>query len=158
MVHFDRLNDVHLVRYDWKVSVKIIRKWNKRDDDIFTSGLGDKMQATISDNLVHRLCIHKGIEEDEWKTILNFKVEVESSGVKVVDTNYRIKFTTNTILENIDSLLNNQFMDYQTLDKINDGWSALANIFCLDTMWEIVRVEPMIHVDDPTAVRYNEKI
>ncbi|XP_010422355.1 PREDICTED: uncharacterized protein LOC104707659 [Camelina sativa] len=163
MVHFDRLTDFHTWHSDWKVSVKIVRKWNKREANVSTVELiiadvfGDKMQVTISENLVAQFCVRRRIEEDEWKTISNFAQENDTSAVKVVDTNYGIKFTADTIVENIDGLSNNHFIDYHNFDKIYDGWSAFNRNCCLDTMREVSDVEPTIFVDDPATPRFAEK-
>ncbi|XP_010422356.1 PREDICTED: uncharacterized protein LOC104707660 [Camelina sativa] len=118
---------------------------------------GDKIQVTISENLVAQFYVRRRTEEDEWKTISNFALENDTFAVKVVDTNYQIKFTADTVVENIDGLSNNHFIDYHNFDKIYDGWSAFSKNCCLDTMGEVTNVEPIIYVDDPAAPRLAEK-
>ncbi|XP_023634353.1 uncharacterized protein LOC111829484 [Capsella rubella] len=154
MVHYDRISELHSWRSDWKICVKVLRKWRKIDQGedtveiIFCDVFGDKIQGTISNDLF--LQFNNDVHENDWKIVSNFSIIPETSPIKIVDNNYRIRFMEETVLDDSEPVSSNHFIDYQSFDRLFDGFHAVRNV-CL------VRVEPILHVDNPNAVHYHER-
>ncbi|XP_010468462.1 PREDICTED: uncharacterized protein LOC104748535 [Camelina sativa] len=161
MANFSRLTTIYPSNdLKWNVCVKILRMWRKTDDGedslelVVCDVFGTKMVVTIPNGLIE--FFKSDIQEDAWKVFSAFDVINCSRAIRITEGYYRIVFREDTIVEDTDPRSNNHFIEYVSFDRLYDSYHAITNR-CLDIMGRVINVQPLIYVDDPRAVQYEER-